>query len=68
MPSSQTVPPVQVGHEATCPECDAMVPLVGERWLGVHRTGSAEYSYPRGPRNRCPGSLLAIAPREARPS
>jgi hypothetical protein len=67
MPSKQTVPPVQVQPEATCPECAAVVPLVAQRWLGVHRTGSAEYSHPRAPRSRCPGSLLAIAAREARP-
>lgn len=44
----------------SCPECGAAVPLVGERWLGVHRAGSPEYAYPRGDRRRCPGSLLAI--------
>lgn len=43
---------------ATCPECGASVPLVGERWLHVHRIGSAEYAYPRGARTRCPGSLM----------
>jgi hypothetical protein len=64
MPSSQTVQPVQVRPAATCPECAAVVPLVRERWLGVHRIGSAEYCYPRGPRNRYPGSLLAIAARK----
>jgi hypothetical protein len=48
--------------EATCPECGACVPLVGERWLHVHRAGSAEYAYPRGNSRRCPGSLLRITP------
>jgi hypothetical protein len=43
---------------ATCPECGASVPLVGERWIHVHSVGSAEYAYPRGDRRRCPGSLM----------
>ncbi|MGH3317071.1 MAG: hypothetical protein ACRDO0_13085 [Nocardioidaceae bacterium] len=35
------------------------MPLVGDRWLQVHRQGSSEYAYPRGAGSaRCPGSLL----------
>jgi hypothetical protein len=52
--------------EATCPECGARVPLVGQRWLHVHRVGSAEYAYPRGNSRRCPGSLMLVAPERGR--
>ena len=68
MPSSQTVSPVQAGHEATCPECGAVVHSSESAGSACTRTGTAEYPYPRGQRNRCPGSLLAIAPRETKPS
>jgi hypothetical protein len=45
---------------AVCPECGAMVPVIGGGWLTVHREGSAEYVYPRGSSQRCPGSLLRM--------
>jgi anti-sigma regulatory factor (Ser/Thr protein kinase) len=43
---------------ATCPECGASVPLVGERWLQVHLEGSDEYAFPHPERQWCSGSLL----------
>jgi anti-sigma regulatory factor (Ser/Thr protein kinase) len=43
---------------ATCPECGASVPLVGERWLQVHLEGSGEYAFPHPDRQWCSGSLL----------
>jgi len=50
-----------VTGRATCPECGASVPVVGGRWLYVHREGSAEYAYPRGSGGaRCPGSLFPV--------
>jgi hypothetical protein len=52
-----------VTGRATCPECGASVPVVGGRWLYVHREGSPEYAYPRGDNAaRCPGSLFPVAP------
>ncbi len=51
-----------VTGRATCPECGASVPVVGGRWLYVHREGTAEYAYPRGDSGlRCPGSLFPVA-------
>jgi hypothetical protein len=51
----------------TCPECGASVPIVADRWLDLHRAGSAEYPYPRGNRPmRCPGSLLQVRTQTAR--
>jgi hypothetical protein len=44
---------------AACPECGATVAVLGGGWLAVHRKGSAEYAYPRGANQRCPGSLLS---------
>jgi hypothetical protein len=59
MPKIPRVP--LVGHAtATCPECGAAVPVMGDRWLAAHREGSAEYPYPHAVRERCPGSLLSI--------
>ena len=48
-------------HTAVCPQCGAAVPVVGARWLSVHREGSAEYAYPRGSSQRCLGSLLPVS-------
>jgi hypothetical protein len=63
MPEQQ-IRPSSVTGRATCPECGASVPVVGGRWLYVHREGSAEYAYPRGNRAaRCPGSLFPVDPR-----
>jgi hypothetical protein len=45
-----------------CPECGADVGLLRERWLLVHREGSAGYDYPPRGRRRCPGSLLQVVP------
>jgi hypothetical protein len=62
MPKNHTRQP-SVSGRATCPECGASVPVVGGRWLYVHREGSAEYAYPRGDNAlRCPGSLFPVAP------
>jgi hypothetical protein len=59
MPGARRAPFDAGEPRAICPECAAVVPLVGDRWLQVHRQGSAEYVYPRGEgRARCPGSLL----------
>ena len=66
MPKHQTRQSSVTGR-ATCPECGASVPVVGGRWLYVHREGSAEYAYPRGDNGaRCPGSLFPVGP--ARPA
>jgi hypothetical protein len=46
--------------QAVCPECGATVLLLGAGWLAVHQRGSALYAYPRGPSERCPGSLLPM--------
>jgi anti-sigma regulatory factor (Ser/Thr protein kinase) len=54
------------GPRATCPECGAFVPLVGERWLQVHLEGSAEYAFPHPDRQWCSGSLL-LADRDLEP-
>jgi hypothetical protein len=62
MPRRLTSSPAVGDSLVACPECGASVPLVGLRWLAVHREGSAEYVYPRGARDRCPGSLLAVGP------
>jgi hypothetical protein len=43
---------------ARCPECGAVIPLIGTRWLAAHREGVVEYSYRPGSGARCPGSLL----------
>ena len=60
MPKHQARPS-NVTVRATCPECGASVPVVGGRWLYVHREGSAEYAYPRGNGGaRCPGSLFPV--------
>lgn len=60
MPKHQTRQSNVTGR-ATCPECGASVPVVGGRWLYVHREGSAEYAYPRGNGGaRCPGSLFPV--------
>jgi len=51
-----------VGRQtATCPECGAIVAVLGGRWLAVHREGSPEYAYPRGVSDRCFGSLLTVS-------
>jgi anti-sigma regulatory factor (Ser/Thr protein kinase) len=47
---------------ATCPDCGASVPLVGERWLQVHLEGSGEYAFPDRERQWCSGSLLLADP------
>jgi hypothetical protein len=61
MPTHQTRQPGASAVRATCPECGASVPVVGGRWLYVHRKGSAEYAYPRGENaGRCPGSLFPV--------
>jgi adenine-specific DNA methylase len=49
---------VETSAVAVCPACGALVPLAQERWLQVHREGSAEYAYPRAGERRCAGSLL----------
>ena len=68
MPKKQTRKP-NVAGRATCPECGASVPVVGGRWLYVHREGSAEYAYPRGNSAvRCPGSLFPVGPPPAAPA
>jgi anti-sigma regulatory factor (Ser/Thr protein kinase) len=51
---------------ATCPECGASVPLVGERWLQVHLEGSDDYAFPHPDRQWCAGSLL-LADRDLEP-
>lgn len=59
MPGARRAPFDSGEPRAVCPECAAVVPLVGDRWLQVHRQGSSEYVYPRGAGGaRCPGSLL----------
>ena len=68
MPKNQTRQSSVTGR-ATCPECGASVPIVGGRWLYVHREGSAEYAYPRGDgAQRCPGSLFPVGPAAAAPA
>jgi len=58
-----------VTGRATCPECGASVPVVGGRWLYVHREGSAEYAQPRGANGlRCPGSLFPVGPLAVHPT
>ncbi len=63
--TSSAMPGMATGREPTteplgavCRECGARVPLVRDRWLHVHRTGSAEYAFP-GAADRCPGSLMS---------
>ena len=68
MPKNPTRKPSVAGR-ATCPECGASVPVVGGRWLYVHREGSAEYAYPRGDgAARCPGSLFPVRPVPSTPA
>ena len=55
-----TVAPGTHGSRGTCPECGASVSLVRDRWLQVHREGSAEYPYPSGSLGLCRGSLLPV--------
>jgi ribosomal protein S27AE len=70
MPVTRRAPLASGESQAVCPECGVSVPLVGDRWLQVHRQGSAEYVYPRGNAGaRCPGSLLLaehMTPRHSR--
>jgi hypothetical protein len=47
---------------AGCPECDAVVRLIGVRWLAAHEPGGVKAAYPRAVNRRCPGSLLAVHP------
>ena len=50
-------------QRARCPECGAMIPLIGLRWLAAHREGVVEFSYRPGSGARCAGSLLlAVTP------
>ena len=66
MPNHATSAPGVGRQIATCPECGAAVPVLGGRWLAVHREGSAVYAYPRGVTERCPGSLLTVPQSELR--
>ena len=57
----QSVAPRARRARGICPECGAAVSLVRDRWLQVHREGSAEYPYPSGRLGLCVGSLLPVA-------
>ena len=58
-----------IGSEqrARCPECGAMIPLIGSQWLAAHREGVVEFSYRPGSGARCAGSLLLTRARGATP-
>ena len=47
----------------TCPECHAEVPVLGGRWLALHRDERSVYSHLLLGASRCPGSLLLVSRR-----
>jgi hypothetical protein len=46
-----------------CPECGADVPVLGGRWLALHRDERSVYSRLLLGASRCPGSLLLVSRR-----